>query len=171
MASGDGSSSSIVLANAVAKAVRSCNSKYPQAFARQLESEANAAIEAIRNEAIQGEHITRKVALTSTNGDEELADVVIEAIKSSSAFGTLLVEKSPASKVRYKINRQDGYSNCNGYNYNSTFALSASPEAASSKPINWKSPAVVLFNGNLIQANQLDPILKSWQARFNKCRV
>lgn len=167
LASGDGTSSTIVLANAVAKAVRSCNSKYPQAFARALENDANLAIEAIKREAIKSEDTTRKVALTSTNGDEELADVVLEAIKRSSAFGTILVEKSPASKQRYKIERQDGYSNCAGYNYNATFALSASPLAASSKPIDWKSPAVILFNGTITTVSQIDPILKAWNDKLS----
>lgn len=162
MASGDGSTSTIVLANAVAKAVRGSDNKYPQAFARQLESDADMAIEAIKKEAIKGDWVTRKVALTSTNGDEELTDVVLDAIKASSAFGTILVEKNPASKVRYKIERQDGYSNCSGYNYNATFALSASPNAAASKAIEWTNPDVIIFNGSLMVTAQLDPILKAW---------
>jgi chaperonin GroEL len=164
LASGDGTTSTIVLANAVAKAVRNHPSRYPQSFARLLEADAQSAIEAIKSEAIKGEDVTRKVALTSTNGDQELADVVLNSIKMSSAFGTILVEKNPASKVRYQILRQDGYSNCSGYNYNSTFALSASPNAAASKPIEWENPFVMLFNGSLHVASQLDPILKAWNA-------
>ena len=171
LASGDGTTSTIVLANAVAKAVRKCENKYPQAFARLLEADAALAIEAIKLEAIKGDEVTRKVALTSTNGDEELTDIVLEAIKVSSAFGTILVEKNPASKQRYKIVRQDGYSNCGGYNYNATFALSASQNAASSKAIDWEEPMILLFNGSLMLVSQLEPILKAWNDNLSKGKV
>jgi chaperonin GroEL len=168
VASGDGTTSTIVLANAVAKAVYESKSKYPQAFARELEEDAKQAIAAIRQEAILGDDVVRQVAMTSTNGDEELTDVVLEAIKASSAMGAILVEKNPASGVRYKIARQDGYSNCVGYNYNTTFALSASPNAASSKPIEWENPHVLILNGNLLTPQQVDPILNAWNEKIVK---
>lgn len=162
MASGDGTTSTIVLANAVAKAVANAKVKWPQAFARHIEAEAAMAIEAISKEAIMDESTVRQVALTSTNGDEELADIVLAAIKTSSAFGTILVDKNAASPVRYRITRQDGYSNVFGYNYNNTFAVSASPDASASKPIEWENPYVVTFNGDLYLDEQIDPILKAW---------
>jgi len=162
MASGDGTTSTIVLANAVAKAVAGAQGRSPQAAARAIEAEAEEAIRLIRAEAIKNEDAVRCVALTSSNGDAELTDVVLESIKNSGAFGSLLVEKNPASPDRYKIVRQDGYSNCLGYNYNQTFALSASPNAASSKPIEWERPHVLIWNGNLVYGEQMDPVLKAW---------
>ena len=168
LTSGDGTSSTIVLANAVAKAVTEANVKYPQAFARQLEEDASRAVDVIKKEAIRSKRATELVALTSTNGDQELTDVVLSAIKHSSAIGSILVEKNPASSVRYKINRQDGYSNCAGYHYNSTFALSASQNAAASKPIEWKNPAILVFNGQLLIESQLDQILDAWNTLIGK---
>lgn len=162
VASGDGTTSTIVLANAVASAVMSANTKYPQYFARLLEKDSMAAIDSIRRESIRSDEAIKKVALTSCNGDEELADIVIESINQSSAFGSILVNKNPASNERYKIEKQDGYSNCSGYNYNSTLAVSASEEAASSKSIAWKNPYVAIFNGNLLSSEQLKPIVDSW---------
>jgi hypothetical protein len=150
------------LASAVADAVASCKTRYPQAFAREIVADAERAIELIKREAIKTDEATRLVALTSTNGDTELTDVVLQAISYSSAMGSIIVEKNPASSVRYKINRQDGYSNCFGYNYNNTFALSASPEAAASRPIEWVDPQVIIFNGHLMLESQLDPILTAW---------
>jgi chaperonin GroEL len=161
-ASGDGTTSTIVLAEAVARAVANSGFTWPQAFARQIEQDSIAAIDAIRKEAIKTDDAIRLVAMTSTNGDSELTDVVLDAIKYSSAYGTILVEKNPASPVRYKISKQDGYSNCGGYNYNPTLALSASAESASSKPIEWTNPHVIIFNGNLITAAQIDPICMAW---------
>lgn len=167
LASGDGTTSTIVLASEIANSVQKSGSKWPQAFARQIEKSALRAVEAIQKEAIRGDDIVRQVALTSTNGDEELTDVVLEAVSKSSAFGAIVVEKNPASKVRYKIMTQDGYSHCSGYSYNNTLAWSASDRAASNEPIEWTSPGVVVFNGNLLVERQLDPILAAWNNRIN----
>lgn len=163
IASGDGSSSTIVLADAVAQAVLDSDSKYPQAFARELEADALRAIDAIKKEAITGDDIMRMVSLTSSNGDQELTDVVINAVKSSSAFGSILTIKNPAAKTRYRIDRQDGYSYCKGYDYNNVFATSASPNAASSKPIEWNNPYVVVFNMDLVAYELVSPALKAWE--------
>jgi chaperonin GroEL len=162
LASGDGTTSTIVLASAVAEAVYQAKTQWPQAFARQIEKDANLAIEMIKKEAITGEGVVRKVALTSTNGDSELTDVVLQAVSMSSAFGSILTVKNPASKVRYRIDRQDGYSYCKGYDYNIVFASSASDSASSSKAIEWKNPYVSIFNGNLILDDQVNPILQQW---------
>ena len=173
VASGDGTTSTIVLADAVARAVRNKNTKYPQYFARLLEQDALKAIDAIKKEAVFGDDVVKSVALTACNGDEELADVVIDAINRSSAFGSILVEKAPAFPKRYDISQQDGYSNCSGYNYNSTlilisglilstFALSACEDAASHKAIVWKKPLVAIFNGALLAEEQVNPIIKAW---------
>lgn len=162
VASGDGTTSTIVLANAVAKAISGAQERSPQAVARQVEDDVTRVCEAIRGEAIKTKEVTKLVALTSTNGDAELTDVVLDAIGHSGAFGTVVVEKNPGSAVRYKTTRQDGYSNCGGYNYNPTFALSASPNAASSKPIEWGEPKVLIWNGSLITEGQIQPILAAW---------
>lgn len=167
LASGDGTTSTIVLANAVCGQLRYANTKNVQALARRIEREANAVIEAIKAEVITGDEVARKVALTSTNGDEELTSVVMDAVRSSGAFGTHYVEKDPSSAVRYRVERQDGYSNCSGYNYNQYFAISADqPSASASRPIIWERPYVALFNGHLLQLSQLQPILAAWNERL-----
>lgn len=166
--SGDGTTSTIILANAVCKAIRKSGAHYPQAYARIIEADAAKAIKAIREEAIKGDEVVRKVALTSTNGDTELTDVVLEAIKHSSAYGTILVNKIPDAKKRYAIKKQDGYANCSGYSYNETFALSASESAASSKPIEWERPRILIFNGHLLQGSQIAPIMQTWAENFAK---
>jgi len=163
IASGDGTTSTIVLASAVAEAIGASATKMqPQAFARLIEKEADAAIEAIKAEAITDDDVPRLVALTSTNGDEELTNVVLEAIERSSAFGTIVTEKNPGSKSRYRIVTQDGYSHCYGYDYNNTLAWSASEKAASNETIEWEKPRVAIFNGHLMADHQVDPILVAW---------
>ena len=160
--------STIVLADAVCRGVLAAESKSPQAMARQIEEEAENAISEIRKTAIKTDDAVRKVAITSTNGDEELANIVLESIKYTGAYGTIIATKNAASKARYKIVRQDGYSNCGGYNYNQTLALSASDNAASSKPIEWNDPKVLIFNGNLITEQQINGFLSLWSASIKK---
>jgi chaperonin GroEL len=162
LASGDGTTSTIVFSAAVARMIRDTNSQLPQAFARQLRKEAALCIEAIKKEADKSDECVRKVALTSANNDEELVDVVLESIKKSSAYGTIVVEKSPASKERYKIVRQDGYVGARGYNYNNPLAYSCDDRAAESAPFEWTSPSVLCFNGHLLYEEQLSAILSSF---------
>ena len=154
--------STIVLAAEIANQVLKSNHKWPQSFARQIEKEAQRAIAAIRSESVRSDAVVRQVALTSTNGDEELTDIVIDAISKSSAFGAILCEKNPALRERYRTTTQDGYSHCMGYDYNNTLALSASPAAAANDAIVWEKPLVAIFNGNLLLEKQLDPIISAW---------
>lgn len=163
LASGDGTTSTIILANAVCNAIMAADHKYPQSFARQLAADADKAIAAIRAEALTGQDAVRKVALTSSNGDEELTDVVLEAVNASSSMGTILLNKNAAQRERYKLDRQDGYSNCKGYEYNQVFALSADSNTASSKPMDWEKPTVMIYNGDLIIQSQVDPLLAAWE--------
>ena len=160
--SGDGTSSTVILAAAIAEQILKTNHKWPQAFARKLDKESKFAIEAIKKESFFGDDVVRKVALTSTNGDEELTDITLDAIQKSSAHGAIIVEKNPASKIRYRITTQDGYSHCHGYSYSNTLAWSASEKAASNEPIEWENPCVAIFNGNLLQEKQITNILKGW---------
>lgn len=160
--SGDGTTSTIIIASEVARAILNSNEKFPQAFAREIKADTDACIDAIKSEAITTESAIRTVAMTSSNGDEELADVVIRAINQSSAFGTLLVERNPLSRERYTISKQDGYGYLRGYNYHQILGTSADPAAASNRHIHWKNPLIVTFNGALISLEQIKPITDTW---------
>lgn len=167
MASGDGTTSTVVLAAAVAKAVNNSKQKIPQAFARQIRREAMLAIDLIRKEADKSESCVRKVALTSANGDEELVDYALEAVNKSSAFGTILIEKSPAARDRYKIVKSDGYVGGKGYNYNNVFASSCASEATENAPFEWPNANICILNGSLFTSDVKDAILKAFQDKIN----
>jgi chaperonin GroEL len=162
LASGDGTSSTLILANAVAKVIYGYKSKAPQAFARQIEAEAQTAIKALEKFVCKDEAAARIVANTSTNGDTELTDWVMESLKHTGAYGTILVDKNPSVSKRYNLIKKDGYSYTNGYNHAQTLAVSASEEAASSKPICWFDPKVLLMNGQIMLEKQINPILAAW---------
>lgn len=162
MASGDGTTSTVVLAAAVADQIRKADDKAPQAFARMIRSEARKCVEAIRAEADRSEECVKKVALTSANGDAELVKVALNAVQKSSAFGSVMIDKSPASKARYKVSRQDGYVAARGYNYNNTFAYSADAAASENAPFEWSEPNILVFNGNIFVPEQINAILKGF---------
>lgn len=168
LASGDGTTSTVVLAAAVARAIFDQKALMPQAFARQIRREAILAMDRIRKEADRSDDCVKKVAMTSANGDEELVEHALKAIRMSSAFGTVVVEKSPASRERYRVFKTDGYSYCKGYNYNNVFASSASDAAAENSPFEWQSPHVCILNGNLILPEMLDKILAAFQTICNQ---
>jgi len=163
LASGDGTTSTVVVASAVANQIMLSKSNLPpQALARKIEQEAALCIQMIREEAIKGVEVVRLVALTASNGDQELADVALAVIDKSSAFGTVVPEKNPAAQERYRILTQDGYSHCAGYDYNNTLALSASDKAASNDAIEWEKPLLAIFNGNLMVEAQVTPVIAAW---------
>ncbi len=168
LASGDGTTSTVVLAAEVAKAILEQKASIPQAFARQLRKEILAAIEAIRQEADKSDECVRKVALTSANGDEELVDYAIKAVNLSSAFGTIMVEKSPAMRERYKITKSDGYVGGKGYNYNNVFASSCSDLATENTTFEWENARICVLNGNLFNPEMLDPIMAAFEGICNK---
>ena len=162
LSGGDGTTSTIVFAAEVAKIIQEEGKSQvsPQAFARKIRAESLKCIEAIKAEADTSQEMVKRVALTSANGDEELVDVVLKTVESTGAFGTIVTEKKPSSKTRYKIIKQDGYSNCAGYNYNPTFALSADEKSSSNEVISWENPVVAIFNGALLLEEQIDFFLK-----------
>lgn len=167
LASGDGTTSTVVLAAAVAKAINDAKHSIPQAFARQIRREALLAIDLIRKEADRSDDCVRKVALTAANGDDELVEVALKAVQMSSAFGTILVEKAPALRDRYKLSKSDGYVGGKGYNYNNIFATSCADQAAENAPFEWENARVCVVNGALFVNEMLDPILAAFNTACN----
>ena len=167
MASGDGTTSTIVLAAAVARAIHDSKAVLPQTFARQIRKEANLAVSLIKAEADITPECVRLVATASANGDTELVDVALEAVNKSSAFGTILIEKSPASRDRYKVVKSDGYVGGKGYNYNTVFASSCSPNATENAPFEWENVSVCVLNGNLFDPAVKNEILKAFEKKIN----
>lgn len=158
VASGDGTTSTLVLAKAFAKELVS-TSNNPQAAARAFRKEINAAIEAIKKEKISGKDAEYKVALTSSNGDEELTSTVLEALGHSSAYGTVIVEKNPTQKERYKIDREFGYQAGQGYNPYVILAQSIHETLANNGEFVLRDATVIPYNGDLIQFSQIKEAL------------
>lgn len=165
MSGGDGTTSTIVLASEIARQIVEYDAVNPQAFARRIRKEISASIECIKAEAERGEGMARHVALTSSNGDIELTDIVMEAISHASAYGTIIAEKCPLQKEKYILSRQDGFAGAKGYiedKITHVMAGSVDDAANSDGTIELHNPTVICFNGNLVSHTQMNPILQAW---------
>ena len=158
-AAGDGTTSSIVLAAAIARAILAASPERPQSFAREVQKQAQSAIEAIGQESDRSPGLARAVALTSSNGDEEMIAYTMEAVENNPTFGSIIIERAPAAKERYRIVRQDGLTAGRGYNQHLQFAHSFSDKTAENAPFDIETPYVLLYDGDLISTTQLSPIL------------
>jgi chaperonin GroEL len=158
---GDGTSSSVVLAAEIAKGILKSDPERPQAFARQIQAQANRAIEAIAKEVDKSPELAEMVALTSSNGDAEMVGWVMKAVKDNPVFGSIIIERSPAEQERYRLIKQDGLTGGRGYNQHLQFAHSFSDKTAENAPFDVDSPYILLYDGDLISATQITPILNS----------
>lgn len=158
VASGDGSTSSLVMADAFAGALYCSNN--PQQSARIFRKEVEQAIEAIKQEAVSTEEAFKKVALTSTNFDEELTETVLEALEGASAYGTVIVEKDPTQKERYKIDSEYGYQSGQGYAYYMPIAQSINETIANQGEFVLRDCYVVPYNGDILKYSQISSIIR-----------
>lgn len=111
---GDGTTTAIVLANAIVKAGQnflSANPKYnPQRFARELKvCYEQVVVPFLRDKAVpvSGEDALRAVAKISANGDDEIARVVVEAVMAAGDDGTVLLEEGQGRETT--VETVDGY--------------------------------------------------------------
>lgn len=160
-ACGDGTTSTIVLAAAIAEQVMKSveTSNRPQKMVREIRKQAEAAIECIRQEANKSKEAVRLVAETSTNGDTELTEHVMQIVNRGSSFGSVVIERAPASPVRYKVDIQEGLLAGHGYERQRQLGLSVSSDVGQNSPIYIEDPLVLCFDGNLISETQLKPML------------
>lgn len=156
--SGDGTTSTLLCGMAFARALL-VGSNNPQAEMRVFQREVKNAIEAISAEAVHGPDACRKVALTSTNGDVELTDVVLDALKDASAYSTVLIEKNPTQKERYKVDREFGYQASQGYGYCMPLAQSISQTVTSNAEFGLRDCYVVPYNGDILALRQIASII------------
>jgi chaperonin GroEL len=161
MASGDGTSSNLIMAAAFAKAFFEFSSENPQSAIRAYRKEVMAAVDAIAKETRKGSKEEFSVALTSTNRDYELTDLVISAINKTSAYGTVLVEKNPMSKERFSLDKEFGYQAGSGYSHNVTLGISVSDNAVTNGDFYLDDCYVVPYNGNIMQINQIKNVLET----------
>lgn len=159
--SGDGTTSTVVLAAAIARMIMENKSQTPQLYARHISNIIDKCASYIAQSAVKAPELVPHVAKTSSNGDEEIANVTMEAIQHASGFGTIIIEKNVLSRERYKVVRQEGYHAGRGYRWHPTLACSVSQSAGANAPFTMKNPYILLYNGELQSMNQLEPAIRA----------
>lgn len=159
--SGDGTTSTVVLAAAIARMIRNNKSLTPQLYARKIARLIDQCCDQVRSMALKSAETTRQVAFTSCNGDQEIADIAIQAIGMASGYGTIIIEKNVMSRDRYKVVRQEGYQGGRGYRHLPPLAISVNSVAGSNAPFTMSKPYVLLYNGELHEMRQIEPAVKA----------
>lgn len=117
---GDGSTSAVIVSNAIAKILKEFKEKhkdiYPGDLSRMLNTVSDKIQEKIKatsKEINEDSEELYNVCLISTNNDEEVSKLVCECYKKTTKFGIVQVEMGdrPQTEVEYK----DGYEMYKGY--------------------------------------------------------
>lgn len=160
---GDGTTTSIVLAEAIVRhgsAWLSQNPRVsPQKFLRDMLKDFNNAIKpAIAGASIpvESQETIRHVALMSANGDEIVADAVVEAILTSGDDGAILLEESSGKDTRSTV--QLGFAMNKGLDFLGSLA---SVFINNEKDLECvlDRPIVFIFNGTLRDVNTITSIV------------
>jgi chaperonin GroEL len=170
LSAGDGTTSTIVLASAIAKEILFSleHAQKPQKLAREIQKQAAAAIAAIAGEAVKSEDAVRIVAETSTNGDQELTDAVMQVVAKSSAFGSIIIERDSMKKEKYQVVVHDGLVAGNGYEKCRQFGNTLSNKVGENAPFEIDTPKVICFDGELMYNTQLTPLLNKINAALGQ---
>lgn len=165
---GDGTTSTIVMAAAIADEILKKNPQQPQAFARELKAQSEAAIAAIKQEANRDRALAEMCALTAANGDTEMVKWCMKAVEDNPVFGSIVIERNPAGQEPYSIVKQEGISSGRGYTQHLQFAHSFSDKTAENAPFDISSPFILLYDGDLISQTQIAPILNALSQQLPK---
>jgi chaperonin GroEL len=114
---GDGTTTATVLAQSLFnKGLQRKAAGYEvEGLKEGIEIGVQIALKAIRDQKreVKGDHDLKKVALISANGEEEIANLIVEAIKASGVDGEVIVEEAKGFKSSLTI--VDGYQLERGY--------------------------------------------------------
>lgn len=149
---GDGTTTAIVLADALVKAGKQFmkeNPKYnPQKFVNELKDCYNRVILPYLNEVavpVKDEDLN-KVAMISANGDEEIADVVVKAVLAAGDDGTVLIQEDQGGGMR--VETIDGYIVTSGLRDIGAIGSSFINDRAGQR-VRMDEGLVVLFDGTV----------------------
>lgn len=160
---GDGTTTSVILAEAIIRygfqwlERNQCVS--PQRFLRDMIADYNLKIKpaiATMSRPVNTEVEMRHVALMSSNGDEVVADVVVQAILSSGEDGTVILDESPGKETKTSV--QEGFVLRKGFDFLGSLGTvfvnnEKDMECCHDRPL------IVAFNGTLRDAVTLGNIV------------
>jgi len=161
---GDGTTTSVVLSEAVVRYGLEWLSRNPsvspQRFLRDLMVDFNTKIKpeiAAVSRKVTDQAGMKHIALMSANGDEQVADAVVEAINLAGEDGSIILDEAPGKETRTTV--QEGFSMPKGFDFlgslGSVFVNNERDmECVADRPL------IVLFNGTLRDLNSLGNIVQ-----------
>jgi len=157
---GDGTTSTIVLADKIAQAILSDNNKTPQAYAREVSSLIDDVIANISKFKISSKNNAYTAALTASNGDKEIANITKTIIEKVSKYSNVTVVKEPTRPEKYTLDVTDGYTCGGGYRKFRQLSITIN-KLANDSMTEWSisKPLVVIINGNLTSMELVDKIM------------
>lgn len=160
---GDGTTTSVILAEAIVRYgfewLAQNPSVSPQQFLRNLQVDYNSKIKpaiAKMSRPVADETGMKHIALMSANGDETVAQAVVEAILQSGEDGSVIIDESPGKETKTTV--QEGFSMPKGFDFlGSLGTVYVNNERDMECVVD--RPIIVMFNGTLRDANQLGQIV------------
>ena len=157
-AAGDGTTTSTVLAHAIASGALSATS-YASTNATQVKRGIEAAVKEVVNELkllsidITDEKQIKQIATLSANGDEEIGNLVTEALDKVGRDGVVTVEESRTGETSLEI--VEGLQFDRGYKSPYFVTDNSTMQAVLNDAL------ILLFNGRISAVKDLLPILES----------
>lgn len=176
---GDGTTTATVLAEAIVRHASQFNrlnpKVSPQKIVRRLEQAFSTVIEPlIKSLAIKaddwstpsGQSLLKSVAKISANGDQALADAVIECFKLVGDDGNVTIAEI-SGPSRYEVERIEGYPVQIGYEESCTKFYPKFINDAANQRCSMDAPVFLLYHGRITEIQSLVFILESigraWQ--------
>jgi chaperonin GroEL len=161
---GDGTTTSVVLAEAIVRYgtewLSNNPSVSPQKFMRDLTKDYNNIAKPYLtgiSVPINSDETIRHVALMSANGDDVVADAVVEAILSSGDDGAILLEESSGKDTRCTV--QEGFAMQKGLDFLGSLSnIFVNNERDMECVLD--RPLIVLFNGTLRDVNLVADVVQ-----------
>jgi len=157
-AAGDGTTTSTVLAHAIASGALSATS-YPSTNATQVKRGIEAAVKEVVDELkkisidITDEKQIKQIATLSANGDEEIGNLVTEALDRVGRDGVVTVEESRTGETSLEV--VEGLQFDRGYKSPYFVTDNSTMQAVLNDAL------ILLFNGRISAVKDLLPLLES----------
>jgi len=160
---GDGTTTAVVLANALVnegtKYLENNVSKSPQELCREFDKIVKVITDKLKDMAIPvKEEDLKKVALVSSNFDEDIAEAVVEAILMVGDDGTIVTEESSGRETL--VEERDGFPINKGLS-----GFGAAQELFMNNPQDqecaYELPYVLLYDGDLLSPPEVGTFLSA----------
>jgi chaperonin GroEL len=176
---GDGTTTSLVLAEAILRRTRGFCEENPKISPQRVVQRLRNAMQEIIEPAIaravrkadmadpEGQRLLRAVAKVSANGDEALADAVIKCFDLVGDDGNVTIQEQTGPVSKYEVERLEGYPLNTGYEESCTRFFPMFINDQHQQRVYLERPVFVLYHGAITEIQTLVMLMtrigKAWQ--------